>query len=238
MLKVELHAHTRDDPRDSIPHSTRDLIDRAAALGYQALAVTLHDRYYDPAADRAYAAARGLVLIAGIERTIERRHVLLLNYPEACASVSTFAQLAALRRDHPEGLAIVPHAFYPITSAMQSLLDRHDDLIDAVEVNAMFTPWIDFNGRARAWARRRGKPIVGNTDLHLLDQLGTTWTLVDAVPEPDAICQAIREGRTEVRATPLPTARAGWIFGRMLARGAIGRVRTLGRRLSPRAFLR
>jgi DNA-binding NarL/FixJ family response regulator len=31
-MKVELHAHTSDDPVDRIPHSTEQLIDRAAAL--------------------------------------------------------------------------------------------------------------------------------------------------------------------------------------------------------------
>ena len=72
MLKVELHAHTDDDPCDHIPHSTRDLIDRASALGYDALAVTLHDRYYDPADDRDYASGKGVLLIAGVERTSTR----------------------------------------------------------------------------------------------------------------------------------------------------------------------
>ena len=237
MLKVELHAHTSDDPLDSIAHTTRELIDRAAALGYQALAVTLHDRYYDPAADAAYAAERGLVLIPGIERTIEKRHLLLLNYPEECAAVSSFGDLARLRQRHPRGLVVVPHAFYPIASAMHGLLDRHGQLVDAVEVNAMFTPWIDFNSRARAWARTRGKPIVGNTDLHLLDQLGTTCTFVDATADPDAICDAIREGRVEVRARALPAARAGWIFGRMLIRGIIGRLRKFGGGPTARGFL-
>ena len=48
VLKVELHAHTDDDPLDRIGHSTEQLIDRAAALGYDAIAVTLHNRYFDP----------------------------------------------------------------------------------------------------------------------------------------------------------------------------------------------
>ncbi len=47
MLKVELHTHTADDPYDDVPHSTIELIDRAATLGYDALAVTLHDRQLD-----------------------------------------------------------------------------------------------------------------------------------------------------------------------------------------------
>jgi predicted metal-dependent phosphoesterase TrpH len=227
VLKVELHAHTHLDPLDFIPHTTRQLIDRAASLGYGGLAVTLHNRYYDPADDNAYARERGVVLIAGIERTIAGRHVLLLNFPASCADVSSFEELRALRRQHPRGLVVAPHAFYPTGSAMRALVDRYSDLIDALEVNSMFTPWLDFNQRAIRWARAHGKPIVGNTDLHLLEQLGSTYTLVDAAPEPDAICDAIRAGRVEVRSEALPSFRAAWIFARMLAGGAVGRLRAL-----------
>ena len=66
MLKVELHAHTADDPVDNIPHSSRDLIDRAAALGYDALAITLHETQLDPAPLSPYAAERGILLIPGV----------------------------------------------------------------------------------------------------------------------------------------------------------------------------
>ena len=231
MLKVELHAHTRLDPLDYIPHSTRQLIDRASALGYGALAVTLHNRYYDPAGDREYAAERGVVLIAGVEQTIEGRHVLLLNFPASAAGITSFEALRVFKQQHPRGLVIAPHAFYPTGSAMRALVDRHADLIDAVEVNSMFTPWLDFNRAAVKWARAKGKPIVGNTDLHLLEQLGTTYSLVDAAPDPDAICAAIRAGRVELRSSALPSFRAAWIFSRMLLGGAVGRARALlGRR--------
>jgi len=76
MLKVELHTHTADDPVDRIPHTTVELIDRAAALGYDALAITLHERQLDLQRFAPYAAELGLVLIPGVERTIEGRHVL------------------------------------------------------------------------------------------------------------------------------------------------------------------
>lgn len=229
VLKVELHAHTHLDPLDYIPHTTRQLIDRAASLGYHALAVTLHNRYFDPAEDRAYAAERGVVLIAGVERTIERRHMLLLNFPPSSADVTTFEALRAYRAQHRHGLVVAPHAFYPTGSAMRGMADRYADLVDAVEVNSMFTPWLNFNRAAIHWARDNGKPIVGNTDLHLLEQLGTTYSLVDAAPDPDAICEAIRTGRVQVRSEALPSIRAGWIFARMLAGGAVGRIRRLFR---------
>lgn len=229
MLKVELHAHTRLDPADFIPHTTRQLIDHAASLGYDALAVTLHDRYYDVTADQAYARAKGMVLIPGIERTLEGCHLLLLNFPAACAEVSTVDELRALQARHPAGLVVAPHAFYPIPSAIGPRLDAWADLVDAVEVNAMFTARIDFNRRAAAWARQRGKPVVGTTDLHLLAQLGTTYTLVDAAPDPDAICAAIRCGRVDVRAAPLSWLRAAALFGAAVVLGAVGRTRRVWR---------
>src|SRR6185295_3384320 len=111
MLKADLHIHTADDPADPIPYSTFDLIDRAAQLGYDVLAITLHDRQLDTAPFRDYAASRGIVLVPGIERTIHGRHVLLLNYSRAAESVNAFEDLVRLReREH--GLVIAPHPFF------------------------------------------------------------------------------------------------------------------------------
>ena len=227
MLKLDLHTHTGDDPCDHVAHTTRQLIDHASRLGFGALAITLHDRYFDPSADQAYAKARGLLLLAGVERTIERRHVLLVNFPAEAAAVTTFPALERLRQDHPHGLVVAPHPFYPIASAMAPDLERWGGLVDAVEINSVYTRGLNFNRRAERWARANGKPLVGNTDLHLLDQLGTTYSLVEAEATPDAICEAIRGGRVEVRSDPLPPFRAGWVMARMLAGGAVGKLKAL-----------
>jgi len=216
MLKVELHTHTADDPADRIPYQTHELVDRAAELGFQGLAITLHDRQLDPAAFRAYAAARGIVLIAGIERTIQGRHVLLLNYSHAAESVESFDDLARLKeREH--GLVIAPHPFFPARSALRGLLGTHAHLFDAVEWNAMFTRLVNFNVPAERWARRHRKPMVGNGDVHRLEQLGTTYSLVDAAPGANAICDAIAAGRVQVVATPLSTFTAGRIMTDLVA---------------------
>jgi predicted metal-dependent phosphoesterase TrpH len=224
VLKVELHAHTDADPADLIDHSIHQLVDRAVALGYHALAVTLHNRYFDPAPHAAYARDRGMVLIAGIERSIQRRHILLINFPADSADVRDFDDIARLKREWPRGLIVAPHAFYPTPSALGRVMDRHAALIDAVEVNAMYTWYLDFNQRAIAWARANRKPLVGNTDLHLLAQMGTTYSLVDAAPDPDAICDAIRHGRVTVTSEPLPTVRAAHLFSLMCWGGLKGRL--------------
>jgi predicted metal-dependent phosphoesterase TrpH len=217
MIKVELHAHTNDDAYDRIPHSTRQLIDRAARLGYGALAITLHDRQLDIAPHDAYARERNVVLLRGIERTISGRHVLLINYPAAAAeAVRRFGDVPRLKAAHPEGLVVVPHPFYPIGSAMGDLLDANAGWVDAIEVNAMYTRQLDYNRRAIEWARQHGKPLVGNTDLHRLAQMNTTTSLVDAPPEAAAICQAIREGRVTLQTVPLSWPRAVWLMSLMV----------------------
>lgn len=83
---------------------------------------------------------------------------------------------------------------------------------------------VNFNRRAIRWAAAHGKPLVGNTDLHLLEQMGSTFTLVEAAAEPEAIVDAIRAGRVELRTMPLSMFRAASMFSRMLGAGLIGRL--------------
>jgi predicted metal-dependent phosphoesterase TrpH len=215
MVKVDLHIHTADDPVDKIPYSGRQLVDRAAALGFGALAITLHDRQFDCRRLSSYAADRGIALIPGIERTIEGRHVLLLNFSPRSEEVRSFDDLARLR-EVERGLVIAPHPFFPAPTCLRGRLDRHADLFDAVEWNAMFTRAVNFNARAARWAAAHGKPLVGNGDVHRLYQLGTCCSHVDAPSDADAICEAIRAGRVTVDARPLSPFTAAWTLADML----------------------
>jgi len=214
MLKIELHAHTADDPVDRISHTSYNLIDRAYALGYNALAITLHERQFVDHRVSAYAAERGLILIPGIERTVERCHVLMLNFSTATEQVQSFDDLARLRQ-REAGLVIAPHPFFPAGTCLRSLLHRHAGLFDAVEWNAMFTRTLNFNRRAERFAKAQGKPMVGNCDVHRLYQLGSCYSMVDAAPEREAICDAIKQGRVSVSAEPLTAVRAAWTMADM-----------------------
>lgn len=216
MLKVELHAHTSDDPVDNIPHSTYQLIDRAFRLQYRAVAITLHDRQLDIHPYVSYAAYRSITLIPGIERTIEDRHILLLNFSRATEEVHSFEDLAELKAREPRGLVVAPHPFFPIASSLREEMDRYAALIDAVEYNAMFTTLLDFNRHAEQWARAHGKPLVGNGDVHRLRQLGSTFSVVHADPDANAICEAIKQGRVAVHAEPLSAGVAASIMWQLV----------------------
>ena len=219
MLKVELHTHTDDDPEDYIPYTVERLVDRAAELGYDAIAITLHNRQLDVEPYREYARSRDIVLIPGVERSICGRHTLLINFPpEAAEAVSTFDDLATLRT-RSDGLVIAPHPYFLVPSCLRQELDRHPDLFDAVELHALYSRYVNFNTRAVAWARAHGKPLVGNGDVHRLGQLDTTWSLVDAEPDPDAICAAIKAGRVDVRTEPISVTRMLYLLATVMPSG-------------------
>jgi predicted metal-dependent phosphoesterase TrpH len=225
MLKAELHIHTSDDPADAIPYSTDDLIDHAAGLGYQALAITLHNRQLDLRPFAAHARERGITLIPGVERTIRGKHVLLLNFPVEAERVNTLEEVAALKSRWP-GLVIAPHPFYPAPNCLGRMLEQHAAVFDAVEYNYFYTRHMNwFNEAASRWAARHGKPVVANSDVHRLKQLGRTYSLVDAEPDAHAICTAIRAGRVERRSEPISPWAAAIHFTDIGIGGITGRLR-------------
>lgn len=218
MLKVDLHLHTAEDPADNITHDARALIDRARAKGFDALAITLHDRQIADPVLFDYARERRITLLPGIERTIEGRHVLLINFPQSVEQVRTFEDVAALK-SAANGLVIAPHPFFPDRSCLRSRMDEHADLFDAVEWTYFWTTGLNFNARAARWAFSHGKPLVGNSDSHDLRQLGRTYSNVSAEPCADAICEAIRSGLVSVETSPVPVLELAQVLTGMMRRG-------------------
>lgn len=218
MLKVDLHLHTSEDPVDNIRHDAVALIDRAAALRFNALAITLHDQQFSDRRVFDYARERGIVLLRGIEKTIDGKHVLLINFPQAVEQVHSFDDVRALK-GRSNGLVIAPHPFFPGGTCLRSVLDAHVDLFDAVEWSYCWTKTANFNARAGRWAHDHDKPIVGNSDLHDLRQLGRTHSWVFAEADADDICTAIRKGRLGIKTQPAPVLELAQVLGGMAVRG-------------------
>jgi predicted metal-dependent phosphoesterase TrpH len=218
VLKVDLHLHTSEDPADVISHDSYQLINRAAELGFNALAITLHDRVLADSRLDAYAKDRGIVLVPGVERTIEGRHVLLLNFPVGTDHVRTFDDLAALRLK-ANGIVVAAHPFFPNGNSLRSRLIEHPELFDAVEWSYFWTRALNFNAKAARWAAEHGKPLVASSDLHDLRQIGRTCSFVFAEPNPDAICAAIREGRVSIQTSPAPKLELVRVVSGMIRRG-------------------
>lgn len=203
-LKADLHTHTADDPQDTIKYSAFELIDEAAIDGVEVLAITCHleqtctPAYYD------YATARGVLLIPGVELTLDGRHVVVLNPDREQCLASTFD---ALRASRGRGeVVIAPHPYYPSHNCLKDELVRHADLFDAIEYCSMYIPGINPNRRAVAEARRLGLPMVGNTDSHSLPYQCRTYSWISAKKNQDAVLDAIRSGCVDVASVPAPLA--------------------------------
>jgi hypothetical protein len=209
-LKVDLHIHTREDQEDQISYSACQLIDEAALRGFDALAITNHDTLtYSPEL-KSYAAARGIVLIPGVEAGIGGRHILLINMPFKDGSYNSFEDI--LRQKTENNLVVAPHPYYPGPTSLNGHLEAMPHLFDAIEYCHFYTRQINFNRQAVRFARTHQLPVVGTSDAHILSQFGLAYSLVEAKKTPDAIIQAIKAGRVKPVSRPIPLAQLMRIF--------------------------
>jgi predicted metal-dependent phosphoesterase TrpH len=150
----------------------------------------------------SHAAERGIVLIPGVEACIGGKHVLLLNMPFEDGCYTSFEDV--LRHKDSNSLVIAPHPYFPGPTSLDGQLEAVAHLFDAVEYSHFYTHRINFNKQAGRFAQKYRLPIVGNSDAHILDQLGLAYSLVEAEKTPEAIVQAIKAGRVEPVSQPLP----------------------------------
>jgi predicted metal-dependent phosphoesterase TrpH len=161
----------------------------------------------------SYAKGKGILLIPGVEMTIRRRHVLVLNPPPHKTCLD-FSSLSELRR--PETLIIAPHPYFPGTYSLNGHLLKHLNLFDALEYCHFYSPMINFNQKAVEVSRSFGLPLIGNSDAHFLSQLGATYSLISAEKSLESVFAAIRQNKVKVVSRPLNHLEMGSIVNRFL----------------------
>ena len=205
MLKADFHLHSLEDPFDVLEHDAFDLVDHAARRGYRALAITFHGRQHLPEDLRAYAEARGILMIPGAELYLDRREVLLLGATEEEAhSLRTLEDLRALKARRGDAiLTIAPHPFYGLGQCLGKQLEERAGLFDVIELCHFYTARWDPNRKAARAAVRLGKPLVACSDTHQLKWMGHHYCLVDAEPTRESVFAALRAGRLQNVTRPL-----------------------------------
>ena len=201
-IKVDLHIHTLDDPKDVIDYSAHQLLERAKQLGFGALAITLHDTVFDRAEVFADAAAMGILLIPAAEVRLQGADIILLNVSaEEVAALKTFDHVRKLRARR--GLSIftfAPHPFYVLGGSIGERLLDEMDCFDAIEVCHFHKGLFDLNRRAVKVATQFGKPLIATSDAHQLHAFGRHYT---SVPRPTELTSenvfvALRNGPRRV----------------------------------------
>src|SRR2546425_11262449 len=222
-LRADLHPQTR--ARETfIAYDARELIDRAAHSGFQVLSITNHDTVTFNAELQGHAQERGILLIPGIEATIEGKHVLLYNIDVPPERIRTFADLRRLRQ--PAWLVVAPHPFFPGSYCLHERLVEEVDLFDAIEFSHFYTARIDFNRPAVRLAQETGLPLLGTSDSHVLRQFGTTYSLIEGSPTLASVLGAIRKGQVRVESRPLTHRECAGIVFDMVVADWLAQIRT------------
>ena len=185
-IKVDLHIHTLDDPKDALDYSAHQLLERARALGFRVLAITLHDAVFDRAEVFADAASMGILIIPAAEVRLEGADVILLNVSATeIESLRNLNDLQTLRLRRGQSLfTIAPHPFYVFGGSMGEKLVQKIDCFDAIELCHFWTRFFNPNRRAMQVAARFKKPLIATSDAHQLHAFGSNYT---SIPRPVAL---------------------------------------------------
>ena len=205
-IKLDLHIHTLDDPKDALDYTAHELLERACALGFRVLAITLHDTVFDRAEVFQDAARMGILLIPAAEVRIQGADVILLNVrPNEIESLRSLDDLQQLRRHRgPSLFTIAPHPFYVVGGSMGATLIERIDCFDAIEVCHFWNPLFNPNRRAMKVAARFNKPLIATSDAHRLHAFGSNYT---SIPRPaeltiETVLAALRSGPLRLTSPP------------------------------------
>jgi len=185
-IKLDLHIHTLDDPKDAVDYSAHQLLERARTLGFRVLAITLHDAVFNRPEVFADAAAMGILLIPAAEMRLHGADVIVLNVSvEEMVELKSFDDLRCLRAQRGDSIfTIAPHPFYMFGGSIGLRLFQEIDCFDAIEFCHFHTGLFNPNRRAKRVASRFSKPLIATSDAHRLHAFGRHYT---SVPMPAAL---------------------------------------------------
>lgn len=219
-LKADLHTHTIDDPDDGghmVLHSAQVLIETAASKGYEVLSITNHNQLLWNRELEQCALAHGVLLLPGVEATLSGKHVLLLNFLDYDPSWDDPHYIR--ERKGELQLVVAPHPFFPIGTALGDHFFRWIDIFDAIEYSSLSLPGFDPNLRAERVAGRYDLPLIGNSDLHFLYQLGRSYSLIYAEKDRDSVIRSTKAGEVKlVKRSGSAGFTAKWILLAALSR--------------------
>jgi predicted metal-dependent phosphoesterase TrpH len=205
-IKLDLHIHTLDDPKDVLDYSAHQLLERALSLGFRVLAITLHDAVFDRAEVFADAVAMGILIIPAAEVRLQGADVIILNVdaPEI-AQLKDFDDLRKLRAGRGDSIfTIAPHPFYVLGGSIGDRLITEIDCFDAIEYCHFHKGLLNPNRRAAAIAKKFKKPLIATSDAHRLHAFGRHYTSVATPAQltPENVFAALRRGPLRLTSPP------------------------------------
>lgn len=204
MLKSDLHLHTGEDPDDGfyIKYSAKDLIRFMAKKGFEVISIANHNQRLFSKELCDYAKRKGLLLIPGAEKSIDGKHVLLHNINDS--DLKKVKALGDIERINDQNtLVTAPHPFFIAPNCLGTELIQNIKLFDAIEYSHFYTRFWNLNRKAVKVADEYDLPLLGSSDSHRLETVGTTYSMIDADKDVDSVLEAIRKNRIDVMTKPV-----------------------------------
>ena len=205
-IKLDLHIHTLDDPKDALDYSAHELLERARLLGFRVLAITLHDAVFDRPEVFADAASMGILLIPAAEVRLEGADIILLNISaEEIEPLRSFDDVQKLRAQRGDSLfTIAPHPFYVLGGSIGEKLVDKIECFDAIELCHFWSRLFNPNRRAIQVAAEFNKPLIATSDAHQLHAFGSHYTSIARPAELTIanVFAALRRGPLRVTSPP------------------------------------
>ncbi len=206
-LKADLHMHSKEDHFDVLSYSAYELMDRCAELHFRVIAITNHIIFTYKESWREYAAEKGMLLIPGVEASIQGKHVLILNADVDANRLRSFEDLAAYLRSN-DVYVIAPHPFSWSPICLREYAYKYADLFDAVEIHHFYTKHLNPNKRAYRFAEEYDKCLIANSDCHHPRYLGKTYSLIHTEFTISSVLDALRRGDIKIVTEPLGSVEA------------------------------
>lgn len=197
-LKIDLHVHTCYS-HDAIT-SLKEVIACCKKKGLDGVAVTDHDTIEGAL---KLAKTREIIVIPGIEVETLHGHLLALNVTTRIPSKLSSSE--TIERVHEAGgiaVACHPTSFYKMGWKPQILGSSN---LDAVEViNSSAFPFFLSTYLNRKLAVHFNLSQTAGSDSHMLETIGTAYTLIEAESEIEEIVKAIKKGATVPQGKTIP----------------------------------
>jgi predicted metal-dependent phosphoesterase TrpH len=189
LLRADLHTHTAFSPDSRT--SPAELVERAAELGLDRVAVTDHGEMEGARIAQTIDPER--VIVGEEIRCRGRTEIIGLYLTDWIPPNLRLEEVVERIRDQG-GVVYAPHPFaYVLRPGWQAR--RAASVADVVEVfnsRAFLPAW---NRSALQLARQCGRPAAASSDAHRLRELGRGFTLVPPFHGPSDFLLAIGEGR-------------------------------------------
>ncbi len=210
-IKIDFHIHTKEDIENNIHYDAKELIDKAKREGFSAISITLHNKLLDDEKIKIYAKKKGILLIKGIEKTIQGHHVIIQgDITKSVERINTFQDLKRVKKKNT--LITAPHPFYPNIlghSCLKNKVYEYKDLFDAIEIQQLYTKFYNPNKKAIRAAKELKKALIANSDAHTIKSFGKHYTEINVREvTQDEIIRKIKNNETIIKTKPMSTTQA------------------------------